>query len=103
MATKMLIDATHAEETRVAVVNNELLEEFDFETSTKKQNKGNIYLAKVTRVEPSLQAAFVDYGGDRYYTHEFINNVGAPPTETSITLQFGEIDLVTRERAVNGF
>ena len=65
MATKMLIDATHAEETRVAVVNNELLEEFDFETSTKKQNKGNIYLAKVTRVEPSLQAAFVDYGGDR--------------------------------------
>ena len=65
MATKMLIDATHAEETRVAVVNDELLEEFDFETSTKKQNKGNIYLAKVTRVEPSLQAAFVDYGGDR--------------------------------------
>ena len=65
MATKMLIDATHTEETRVAVVNNELLEEFDFETSTKKQNKGNIYLAKVTRVEPSLQAAFVDYGGDR--------------------------------------
>jgi len=65
MATKMLIDATHTEETRVAVVNDELLEEFDFETSTKKQNKGNIYLAKVTRVEPSLQAAFVDYGGDR--------------------------------------
>ncbi|PPR35140.1 MAG: Ribonuclease E [Alphaproteobacteria bacterium MarineAlpha9_Bin6] len=65
MATKMLIDATHTEETRVAVVNDELLEEFDFETSTKKQNKGNIYLAKVTRVEPSLQAAFVDYGGNR--------------------------------------
>ncbi len=65
MATKMLIDATHAEETRVAVVDNQLLEEFDFETSTKQQNKGNIYLAKVTRVEPSLQAAFVDYGGNR--------------------------------------
>ena len=66
MAAKMLIDATHTEETRVAVVNDELLEEFDFETSTKKQNKGNIYLAKVTRVEPSLQAAFVEYGGNRH-------------------------------------
>ena len=45
----------------------------------------------------------VDYGGDRYYTHEYIDNVGAPPTETSITLQFGEIDLITREKAVEGF
>jgi ribonuclease E len=61
----MLIDATHAEETRVVVVNEKKLEEFDFETSTKKQLKGNIYLAKITRVEPSLQAAFVDYGGIR--------------------------------------
>ena len=66
MATKMLIDATHTEGTRVAVVRDEFLEEFEFETSTKKQNKGNIYLAKVTRVEPSLQAAFVDYGGARH-------------------------------------
>jgi len=66
MAKRMLIDATHPEETRVVVLNGNRLEEFDFETSTKKQVKGNIYLAKVTRVEPSLQAAFVDYGGNRH-------------------------------------
>ena len=66
MAKRMLIDATHAEETRVVVVNGTRLEEFDVETSTKKQIKGNIYLAKVVRVEPSLQAAFVDYGGGRH-------------------------------------
>ena len=66
MTRRMLIDATHAEETRVVVAQGNKLEEFDFETSTKKQLKGNIYLAKVTRVEPSLQAAFVDYGGDRH-------------------------------------
>jgi ribonuclease E len=62
----MLIDATHAEETRVVVVDGNALEEFDFETATRKQLKGNIYLAKVTRVEPSLQAAFVEYGGNRH-------------------------------------
>ncbi len=66
MARRMLIDATHAEETRVAVVTGNRLEEFDFESSRKKQIKGNIYLAKVTRVEPSLQAAFVEYGGNRH-------------------------------------
>ncbi len=66
MVTRMLIDAAHPEETRVAVVKGNRLEEFDFETSTKKTLKGNIYLAKVTRVEPSLQAAFVDYGGNRH-------------------------------------
>ena len=66
MAKRMLIDATHAEETRVVVVSGTRLEEFDVETSTKKQIKGNIYLAKVVRVEPSLQAAFVDYGGGRH-------------------------------------
>src|SRR5260221_10194471 len=66
MAKRMLIDATHPEETRVVVQNGQRLEEFDFESSTKKQVKGNIYLAKVTRVEPSLQAAFVDYGGKRH-------------------------------------
>ncbi len=66
MATRMLIDATHLEETRVVVVKGTRLEEFDFETSTKKTLKGNIYLAKVTRVEPSLQAAFVEYGGNRH-------------------------------------
>jgi ribonuclease E len=66
MAKRMLIDATHPEETRVVVLSGNRLEEFDFESSTKKQVKGNIYLAKVTRVEPSLQAAFVDYGNNRH-------------------------------------
>ncbi|RJL11890.1 Rne/Rng family ribonuclease [Paracoccus siganidrum] len=66
MAKKMLIDATHAEETRVVVVDGTKVEEFDFETVNKRQLSGNIYLAKVTRVEPSLQAAFVDYGGNRH-------------------------------------
>ena len=66
MAKRMLIDATHPEETRVVVLNGNRLEEFDFESSTKKQVKGNIYLAKVTRVEPSLQAAFVDYSNHRH-------------------------------------
>ncbi|MGE0724012.1 MAG: Rne/Rng family ribonuclease, partial [Alphaproteobacteria bacterium] len=66
MAKRMLIDATHPEETRVVILSGSRLEEFDFETSTKKQIKGNIYLAKVTRVEPSLQAAFVEYGGNRH-------------------------------------
>ena len=66
MAKRMLIDAAHPEETRVVVLNGNRLEEFDFESSTKSQVKGNIYLAKVTRVEPSLQAAFVDYGGARH-------------------------------------
>ena len=64
--SKMLIDATHAEETRVVVVDGNKVEEFDFETVNKRQLAGNIYLAKVTRVEPSLQAAFVDYGGNRH-------------------------------------
>ena len=62
----MLIDATHSEETRVVVVNGNKLDELDFEIASKKQLKGNIYLAKVTRVEPSLQAAFVEYGGNRH-------------------------------------
>jgi ribonuclease E len=66
MVKKMLIDATHAEETRVVVVDGNKVEEFDFETVNKRQIAGNIYLAKVTRVEPSLQAAFVDYGGNRH-------------------------------------
>ena len=66
MAKKMLIDATHAEETRVVVVDGNKVEEFDFESESKRQLAGNIYLAKVTRVEPSLQAAFVEYGGNRH-------------------------------------
>lgn len=66
MAKRMLIDATHPEETRVVVHSGSRLEEFDYETVSKKQLKGNIYLAKITRVEPSLQAAFVEYGGNRH-------------------------------------
>jgi ribonuclease E len=66
MPKKMLIDAAHVEETRVVVVDGNRVEEFDFESETRRQLAGNIYLAKVTRVEPSLQAAFVDYGGNRH-------------------------------------
>ncbi len=66
MSKKMLIDAAHAEETRVVVVDGTRVEEFDFESQSRKQLRGNIYLAKVTRVEPSLQAAFVEYGGNRH-------------------------------------
>ena len=66
MGSKMLVDATHAEETRVVVVRGNRIEEFDFESAARRQLKGNIYLAKVTRVEPSLQAAFVEYGGNRH-------------------------------------
>jgi ribonuclease E len=66
MAKRMLIDSTHPEETRVVVLDGNRLEEFDFETASKKQLKGNIYLARVTRVEPSLQAAFVEFGGNRH-------------------------------------
>src|SRR6185295_4000980 len=66
MAKTMLIDATHPEETRVAVVDGKKLEEFDVEIAGRRPLKGNIYLAKVTRVEPSLQACFVEYGGNRH-------------------------------------
>ena len=66
MASKMLIDATHPEETRVVVLRGNRVEEFDFESASRRQLRGNIYLAKVTRVEPSLQAAFIDYGGNRH-------------------------------------
>src|SRR5271163_2088569 len=66
MPNKMLIDATHPEETRVVVLRGNRVEEFDFESAHRKQLRGNIYLAKVTRVEPSLQAAFVEYGGNRH-------------------------------------
>src|SRR5678810_793209 len=66
MAKTMLIDAAHPEETRVAVLDGKIVEDFDFETANRKQLRGNIYLAKVTRVEPSLQAAFVEYGGNRH-------------------------------------
>src|ERR1051325_10959067 len=65
MTKRMLIDASHPEETRVVVLDGSKVEEFDFEAASKRPLKGNIYLAKVTRVEPSLQAAFVEYGGNR--------------------------------------
>src|ERR1700761_9147118 len=65
MTKRMLIDASHPEETRVVIVDGSRVEEFDFEAAYKRPLKGNIYLAKVTRVEPSLQAAFVEYGGNR--------------------------------------
>ena len=66
MSKRMLIDATHEEETRVAIVDGHKLAEYDYESSSRKPIKGNIYLAKVTRVEPSLQAAFVNFGGNRH-------------------------------------
>ena len=66
MQKKLLIDASHQEETRIVLLNNQQVEEFDFEAINKKQISGNIFLAKVTRVEPSLQAAFLDYGGNRH-------------------------------------
>ena len=65
MTKRMLIDASHPEETRVVILDGSKVEEFDFEAASKRPLKGNIYLAKVTRVEPSLQAAFVEYGGNR--------------------------------------
>src|ERR1700750_3491396 len=66
MPNKMLVDAAHPEETRVVVLRGHRVEEFDFESANRKQRRGNIYLAKVTRVEPSLQAAFIDYGANRH-------------------------------------
>ena len=66
MTKRILIDAEYLEETRVVVTNENDIENFDHETTTKKQNRGNLYLAKIARVEPSLQAAFVDYGNERH-------------------------------------
>ena len=66
MSKKMLIDASHPEETRVVIVDGTRVEELDFESENKRQLRGNVYLARVTRVEPSLQAAFVEYGGNRH-------------------------------------
>ena len=66
MSKKMLVDASHPEETRVVVLDGNRVEEFDYESASRRPLKGNIYLAKVTRVEPSLQACFVEYGGNRH-------------------------------------
>jgi ribonuclease E len=97
MSKKMLIDATHAEETRVVVVDGNKVEEFDFETVNKRQLAGNIYLAKVTRVEPSLQAAFVDYGGNR---HGFLAFAEIHPDYYQIPVADRKA-LLEEERALN--
>jgi ribonuclease E len=96
MSKKMLIDATHPEETRVVVVDGNKVEEFDFESSAKRQISGNIYLAKVTRVEPSLQAAFVEYGGNR---HGFLAFSEIHPDYYQIPLADREALLAAEEAA----
>src|SRR5580698_372816 len=90
MARRMLIDASHPEETRVVVVDGTRLEEFDYETASKKPLKGNIYLAKVIRIEPSLQAAFVEYGGNR---HGFL-------AFSEIHADYYQIPIADRERLI---
>src|ERR1700692_363648 len=96
MANKMLIDATHPEETRVVVLRGNRVEEFDFESAHRKQLRGNIYLAKVTRVEPSLQAAFVDYGGNR---HGFLAFSGIPRDYYQIPVAARQAWIDEEERA----
>ena len=98
----MLIDATHAEETRIAVVEGNIVEEFDFETESKRQLAGNIYLATITRVEPSLQAAFVDYGGNRHGFLPFSEihfDYYQLPVEDIKTLQREELAYAAASRA----
>src|SRR5471032_757432 len=90
MARRMLIDASHPEETRVVVVDGTRLEEFDFETASRKALKGNIYLAKVIRIEPSLQAAFVEYGGNRHGFMAF----------SEIHADYYQIPIADRERLI---
>src|SRR6516225_6919632 len=90
MARRMLIDASHPEETRVVVVDGTRLEDFDFETAVRKPLKGNIYLAKVIRIEPSLQAAFVEYGGNR---HGFL-------AFSEIHADYFQIPVADRERLI---
>ena len=99
MTQRMLIEATHAEETRVVVADGNRLAEYDYETSTKKQLKGNIYLAKVTRVEPSLQAAFVDYGGNR---HGFLAFNEIHPDYYRIPVEDREVLLAATSSAEDG-
>lgn len=109
MPNLILIDAVYPDETRVVIYNNKRVEEFDYETAVKKQLKGNIYLAKVTRVEPSLQAAFVDYGGDKHgflpfseihpdYYHLPVSDRGA----ADASAEDGEKRIVTEEMAASG-
>ena len=98
MTKRMLIDGTHPEEVRVVISSANRLDEYDVETSTKRQFKGNIYLAKVTRVEPSLQAAFVDFGGDR---HGFLTFNDIHPDYFQIPVEDREA-LVAAENAEGG-
>ena len=97
MSMRMLIDARHPEETRVAVVKGNRIEEFDFESEEHKQLKGNIYLAKITRVEPSLQAAFVDYGGNRHGFLAFKRNPS--PIITRRSPKIADREALLREEA----
>jgi len=96
MVKRMMIDASHPEETRVVVLNGTRIDEYDYETTSKKQLKGNIYLAKITRVEPSLQAAFVEYGGNR---HGFLPFSEIHPDYYRIPIADREA-LIAEERAV---
>src|SRR5690349_5032660 len=96
MTSKMLIDASHPEETRVVVMRGNRVDEFDFESANRKQLRGNIYLAKVTRVEPSLQAAFVEYGGNR---HGFLAFSEIHPDYYQIPVADRQALLAAQERA----
>src|SRR4028118_558312 len=96
MANKMLIDASHPEETRVVVVRGSRVEEFDYESASRRPLRGNIYLAKVTRVEPSLQAAFIEYGGNR---HGFLAFGEIPPDYYQIPVADRQA-LLAEERAL---
>ncbi|MDP3441688.1 MAG: S1 RNA-binding domain-containing protein, partial [Ignavibacteria bacterium] len=97
MVKRMLIDASHPEESRVVISNDDRLEEFDFETTTKKQFKGNIYLAKVIRIEPSLQAAFVEFGGNK---HGFLAFNEIHPDYYRIPVEDREALMARREEEV---
>ncbi|WP_019962116.1 Rne/Rng family ribonuclease [Woodsholea maritima] len=102
MSRKMLIDAAHSEETRVVVVDGHRVEEFDFESATKRQIRGNIYLAKVTRVEPSLQAAFVEYGGNKHgflAFNEIHPDYYQIPVEDRVALREAEAELSASSQA----
>lgn len=100
MSTRMLIDARHSEETRVTVVKGSRVEEFDYESATRRQLKGNIYLARVTRVEPSLQAAFVEYGGNR---HGFLAFSEIHPDYYQIPVEDREELIAAETQAVESF
>jgi len=96
MSKKLLIDAAHPEETRVVMLSGTEVEAFDFESRAKKQLRGNIYLAKVTRVEPSLQAAFVEYGGNRHGFLAFNEIHPRRPTRTARTPKTSAATTTTR-------